>query len=81
MAKGSRITRVLRFFREGDPDEVNGVLALLGQALATRKDSGKINAISGLPLNPHRMRRSRRARINGADATVPTHAHQMEVTE
>lgn len=52
--RGSKVGRIVRYFREGDLDEVEVVLALAQKAVAERKP--------GVPVGPkpRRQRRSRR---------------------
>ena len=53
MARGSQIARVLRFFREGDVDEVRAVLPLVEEAVNARKLGGTAKP---------KQRRARKAR-------------------
>lgn len=52
--RGSKVGRIVRYFREGDLDEVEVVLALAQKAVAERKPGVAVGP------KPRRQRRSRR---------------------
>lgn len=76
MAKGSRLERILSFYRSASPDEVRAALFLQAEILGER----------GITLTPQpRQRHNRRGRrLNGADRTdritLTNTQHEQEIT-
>lgn len=60
--RGSKVGRIVRYFREGDLDEVEVVLALAQKAVAERKPG-----VAAGP-KPRRQRRSRRIALSAGEA-------------
>jgi hypothetical protein len=70
MKRGSRIARVLNFFRTGDKDEIRAVLLILAhEGLAGTLPEPKVKA-----------KRGRKARLNGADSLTSTQSNTMEAS-
>lgn len=67
--RGSKVGRIVRYFREGDLDEVEVVLALAQKAVAERKP--------GVPAGP-KPRRQRRSRRIASSVPVQAVAGAME---
>ena len=68
MKRGSRISRVLSFFRTGDPDEIRAVLLILAhEGIAGTVPEAKLKA-----------KRGRKPRLNGADRTTITQSNSLE---
>ena len=62
MKRGSRISRVLNFFRTGDKDEIRAVLLILAH-----------EGIAGtVPETKTKVKRAYRKRLNGTDGTTST---------
>lgn len=70
MARGSRFSSTLQWFREGDIDEVRAILPLVQEAVAAR--SGQSEEADAGAANPKRSAAARRAwrtrRANAANA-------------
>jgi hypothetical protein len=69
MKRGSRISRVLSFFREGSEDEIKAVLLIM-------QAEGMFETFTDAftPAKP-RTKRAYRKRLNGADSTHSTESH------
>jgi hypothetical protein len=72
--RGSRINRVLSFFRNGDEDEIKAVLLIM-QAEGLFETFADAFA----PAKP-RTKRAYRKRLNGAASTASTESHTMEAS-